>query len=369
MEPPSLRELELETLLRERDSQVAELTDEVNQLRRYLPSQPAPSRSDPITLPPALLALLQPHINSQPPSGARGSTSSTMTAALVQRTRVLQEENDELYELLRLSETGKLKEEVHCLKRVVSRLEQALKDSHSTISSLSDELDKSYTAFLTYQRTNETNDTYRHDSRSPPHTSGRSAPADSSNTSTNGDLKPIPTAPRAHKKPRLSDTQLSPVRQSVPLPMSMSNSNATPLGTSGRSSRRDRSPRGGDGRKSPVKEARLEGDEDVKKGRQGSRDRSRDRQRERERDKGEGKERLRDRDRGRERRDRDRDADRHKEKDKDKERDRDRSRRNGTHGGRGSGGGGGGGGGSRKGARGNSNQDIGDRTLRERMGL
>ena len=50
-----------------------------------------------------------------------------MTAALVQRTHVLQEENKELYELLRLSETGKLKEEVHSLKRTMSRLERALK--------------------------------------------------------------------------------------------------------------------------------------------------------------------------------------------------------------------------------------------------
>lgn len=50
-----------------------------------------------------------------------------MTAALIQRTRTLQEENDELYDLLRVSETGRLKEEVHHLKRTVSRLEQALK--------------------------------------------------------------------------------------------------------------------------------------------------------------------------------------------------------------------------------------------------
>lgn len=50
-----------------------------------------------------------------------------MTAALIQRTRTLQEENDELYDLLRVSETGKLKEEVHHLKRTISRLERALK--------------------------------------------------------------------------------------------------------------------------------------------------------------------------------------------------------------------------------------------------
>lgn len=50
-----------------------------------------------------------------------------MTAALVQRTKLLQEENDELYELLKSGETGKLKEEVRGLRKVVDRLERALK--------------------------------------------------------------------------------------------------------------------------------------------------------------------------------------------------------------------------------------------------
>lgn len=49
-----------------------------------------------------------------------------MTAGLLQRTRVLQEENDELYGLLRSSETGKLKEETRCLKKVITRMERAL---------------------------------------------------------------------------------------------------------------------------------------------------------------------------------------------------------------------------------------------------
>jgi len=105
---------------------ILQVQDEVNQLRRYLPTQSAVSRSDPVTLPPPLLALLQPHINGSS-AVVSGQTSSTMTAALIQRTRVLQDENDELYELLRVSETGKLKEEVRCLKRIVSRLERALK--------------------------------------------------------------------------------------------------------------------------------------------------------------------------------------------------------------------------------------------------
>lgn len=51
----------------------------------------------------------------------------TVTTALVQRTKLLQEENDELYELLKSGETGKLKEEVRGLRKVVDRLERALK--------------------------------------------------------------------------------------------------------------------------------------------------------------------------------------------------------------------------------------------------
>lgn len=101
--------------------------DEVNNLRKYLSSQPSPSRSDPVVLPPAFLSLLQPHIGGQTSGSAQRGTSSTMTAALIQRTRTLQEENDELYDLLRVSETGRLKEEVHHLKRTVTRLERALK--------------------------------------------------------------------------------------------------------------------------------------------------------------------------------------------------------------------------------------------------
>ena len=53
--------------------------------------------------------------------------SNTVTAALTQRSRLLQEENDELYDLLKQGETGKLKEEVCGLRRVVDRLETALR--------------------------------------------------------------------------------------------------------------------------------------------------------------------------------------------------------------------------------------------------
>jgi hypothetical protein len=59
-------------------------------------------------------------------SGVR-SSSSTVNTALAQRSKLLQEENDELYELLKSSETGKLKEEVRGLRRAANRLETALR--------------------------------------------------------------------------------------------------------------------------------------------------------------------------------------------------------------------------------------------------
>lgn len=96
-------------------------------LRKHLVSQPAPSSADAVTLPPAALAVLQNHIDTKHPADVQANTSSTMTTALVQRTRVLMDENNELYDLLRIGETGKLKEEVYLLKGVISRLERALK--------------------------------------------------------------------------------------------------------------------------------------------------------------------------------------------------------------------------------------------------
>ena len=108
--------------------------DEVSHLRQYLSTQPGPSTTDSISLPPALISYLLPHLtgankvpSTSPPTSASGTSSSTVTAALVQRTKLLQEENDELYELLKSGETGKLKEEVRGLRKVVDRLERALK--------------------------------------------------------------------------------------------------------------------------------------------------------------------------------------------------------------------------------------------------
>lgn len=108
--------------------------DEITHLRQYLSTQPGPSTTDSISLPPALISYLLPHLTgankapgTSPTTSASGTGSSTVTAALVQRTKLLQEENDELYELLKSGETGKLKEEVRGLRKVVDRLERALK--------------------------------------------------------------------------------------------------------------------------------------------------------------------------------------------------------------------------------------------------
>lgn len=148
MNLPTSRELELEVSLRQRDAQVAELSvstrftcyprltddnvlpptsqDEITRLRQYLARQPGPSTTDPITLPPAYVSILLPQLDaaSRPNSTAPGST---VTAALTQKVKALQEENDELYQILQYSETSKLKEEVHILRSSVTRLENALR--------------------------------------------------------------------------------------------------------------------------------------------------------------------------------------------------------------------------------------------------
>lgn len=80
--------------------------------------------TDPINLPPPLLSVLLPHINDR--SNQATSVSGSVTAALTHRVKVLQEENDELYELLKIGETGRLKEDVRALRRVVQKLEGAL---------------------------------------------------------------------------------------------------------------------------------------------------------------------------------------------------------------------------------------------------
>jgi WTAP/Mum2p family len=99
---------------------------EVTTLRRYLAKQPTPSTSEPITLPPPLLSLLLPHMADPLATESSSPSSSSVMVALTQRAKLLQEENDELYELLKRSETGRLKEEVRGLRRAMKRMEGAL---------------------------------------------------------------------------------------------------------------------------------------------------------------------------------------------------------------------------------------------------
>ncbi|KAF7288301.1 hypothetical protein HMN09_01410200 [Mycena chlorophos] len=190
MSLPSARELELESLVRQRDTQLAALKDEITRLRRSIAAQPTPT--DPVSLPTPLAALLLPHLAS---ASASSAPSSSGTSALTQRTRLLQEENDELYDLLRNSETGKLKEEVRGLRRVVDRLEGALRESHQVVQSLSTELDKTHEALLATRP------------RSPRASTSNSAPPPAAPASA---AKQPPTGPRAHKKPRISETQQLP---------------------------------------------------------------------------------------------------------------------------------------------------------------
>ena len=71
------------------------------------------------------MSLLLPHLTQRPSIATTGSGSAT--TALIQRAKILQEENDELYELLKSGETGRLKEDVRALRRVVQKLEGALR--------------------------------------------------------------------------------------------------------------------------------------------------------------------------------------------------------------------------------------------------
>lgn len=71
------------------------------------------------------MSLLLPHLNQHATLATSGSSSAT--TALIQRVKTLQEENDELYELLKTGETGRLKEDVRALKRAVQKLEGALR--------------------------------------------------------------------------------------------------------------------------------------------------------------------------------------------------------------------------------------------------
>ncbi|THH12539.1 hypothetical protein EW146_g7602 [Bondarzewia mesenterica] len=322
MDPPSSRELELEELLRRRDAQVIELTDEVTHLRQYLSIQPGPSTTDPVSLPPTLVSLLLPHINAGANDASANFSSSTVTTALTQRAKLLQEENDELYEILKNGETGRLKEEVRGLKRVVDNLETALRGSHAAIRTLSEELDKSHEVILsTGRHHNNANAHPRLPSRQTYHHST------SAQSTSNGNAKPLPTGPRAHKKARLSEPQISPSNSTSALPriQTQSQGGSAPSHTESPERSPILSP---DHRKVPSVKMEVDDDQRTRPRSPAPRDRGRDRER----------------DRGR---------------DRDRDRDRERtSRRNG-----------GGQGGRRSGRVSTGSFSSGDRTLAERMGL
>ena len=84
------------------------------------------------------MSLLLPQLNQR--NSIATSASNSVTTALVQRTKILQEENDELYELLKAGETGRLKEEVRALRRTVRKLEAALKGASDAYQVYSDHL-------------------------------------------------------------------------------------------------------------------------------------------------------------------------------------------------------------------------------------
>ncbi|KIJ56617.1 hypothetical protein M422DRAFT_238237 [Sphaerobolus stellatus SS14] len=238
---PTTRELELEALLRQREAQNEEITTELSTLRRHLAQQPVPSTSEPVTLPPALLSLLLPYLadpQSQP-GAPLGESAHSVTVAVTQRSKLLQEENDELYNLLKHSETGRLKEEVRGLRRALTKMEGALRESHVVINSLSTELDKCYETIST-----RPTESYR---------------------STSGPPKPIPTGPRAQKRPRVSQASPSPQQHTRPLPHAHEARHIS------------RSPERGD-------RYRRDRERGVRRSREREAERDRERERERERD-------------------------------------------------------------------------------------
>lgn len=361
MDLPSTRELELETLLREKDAQLAEVAEEITALRQYLSKQPGPSTTDAVTLPPTLLSVLLPHINKA--AGSTASTSSTVTAALTQRARLLQEENDELYELLKSSETGKLKDEVRGLRRTVVKLQGALEESHLTIKSLSTELDKTYETLMSSSRQiGRTNKPNSH-SHSPQDLYHSVPHADMmGNGSTT--LKPPPTEPRAHKRPRLSDAHASPPRRLPPsLPQKPQGHHHPNLPL--RADVRDQGRQSVDNRGKPS-HVKMDVDGDGRAPSPANRNREREKT-------------TRDRERGRERGVKEKERIRDGGKDWDRDANKASSnRRNGHMSGPGRGGGGGSGVSSTPGRKGNDRSNNGhnsqvaehaSRTLQERLGL
>ncbi|KAG9051442.1 hypothetical protein FS837_006618 [Tulasnella sp. UAMH 9824] len=206
---PGERELELEVLLKERDEHLTRLANEVRSLRRRLPVSEQPSTDEPFTLPSPLTNLLLPLLcKSSLPSNLAavsgqalsGPASATVTAALTARLAALHQENEELYELLKRGAVGRLHEEVRELRVTARKLEGALQESHTTISQLKTELEEAYRVIERHGKSSRSGGKSRsrspinHYKQQPQSFAGRQQ-----------DTKPIPTGPRALKKPRLSN--------------------------------------------------------------------------------------------------------------------------------------------------------------------
>ncbi|KAF8914021.1 hypothetical protein CPB84DRAFT_1758174 [Gymnopilus junonius] len=350
MDLPSARELELEILLREKDVQLAEVTDEISALRRYLSKQPGPSTTDSITLPPALISFLLPHISNTEASTS-ASSSSTVNIALTQRARLLQEENNELYELLKHSETGNLKDEVRGLRKVVVKLEGALKESHQVITSLSTELEKAYE---TLRHTTRQNKSKASSQSHSPQDSHNSMPVVDGASNGHSASRPLPTEPRAHKRPRLSEPRprASPTRLAASLPQKPQVRNHSPHPLVRADSRET-------GRNFTDNRGRVNVKMEVDEGEMGpsTTNRERDRIRERERN-------AKDRERGT--KERDRPSHIHTSKDRDRDGGKNPHTRRNGHSMPGRSGAPG-----RKGNNPNTSQtpDQGNRTLQQRLGL
>ncbi|CCO27639.1 hypothetical protein BN14_01624 [Rhizoctonia solani AG-1 IB] len=129
---PSERELELETLLRQREKQISSLADEISNLRRKLPGASDPEDDAAISIPAPVLALLAPLVTHGPST----STPAPLSNAITQRLKLLQTENEELYELLRASELARQREEVVGLRRTIKHLEDQLEGAEARITEL-----------------------------------------------------------------------------------------------------------------------------------------------------------------------------------------------------------------------------------------
>ncbi|KAG8982126.1 hypothetical protein FRC05_000268 [Tulasnella sp. 425] len=208
---PSERELELEVLLKERDEHLTRLSNEVRSLRRRLPVSEQASTDEPFTLPSPVTNLLLPllsknslHNDLAGASGQAlsGPASATVTAALTGRLAALHQENEELYELLKRGAVGRLHEEVRELRVTTRKLEGALQESHTIISQLKTELGEAYRAIEKHGESSRYGGKGQSRSRSPMNHYKQKPQSFAARQQP--DTKPIPTGPRAFKKPRLS---------------------------------------------------------------------------------------------------------------------------------------------------------------------